>query len=86
MLWLLGGGNPARSCWWHVTELTLDHLRPSPAWKREGEELELAKACEAEIRRRLRKQRERQRKQAEQQLLLAEVKAELQADTRGGEK
>ena len=30
--WLNAGGDPARSCWWHITEITMDHLRPSPAW------------------------------------------------------
>lgn len=53
-LWLVGGGDPARSCWWHVTEITLDHLRPSPEWKRQGDELQLAKDCEAAIRKGLR--------------------------------
>src|ERR1017187_6298856 len=48
--WLSGGGDPARSCWWHITEITLDHLRPSPEWIKQGEELQLAKECEAEIR------------------------------------
>ena len=55
--WLTGGGDPARSCWWHVTEITLDHLRPSPEWKKQGDELQLAKECEAEIRKGLRKSR-----------------------------
>jgi hypothetical protein len=53
--WLAGGGNPARSCWCHVTEITLDHLRPSPKWKKQGHELQLAKDCEAEILKGLRK-------------------------------
>gem|GEM_PF-1603258 len=48
-LWLSEGGDPARSCWWQVVELTLDHLRPSPEWKRQMAELQLAKECEAEI-------------------------------------
>jgi len=29
------GGAPERQYWWHVTEMTLDHLRPSPQWVRE---------------------------------------------------
>lgn len=49
--WVAGGGDPARQCWWYVTEITLDHLRPSPKWKKENEELELAKECEAMIER-----------------------------------
>ena len=32
--WLNGGGDPTRKFWWHVTEITLDHLRPSPQWKK----------------------------------------------------
>jgi hypothetical protein len=51
--WLSGGGDPARSCWWHITEITLDHLRPSPAWKKQMADLHLAKECEAEIKKRL---------------------------------
>jgi hypothetical protein len=41
--WLAGGGDPARSYWWHVTEIMPDHLRPSPVWKKQGEDLQLAK-------------------------------------------
>lgn len=78
--WLSGGGNPARSCWWHITEITLDHLRPSPEWQRQGEELELAKACEAEIRKGLKRLKERKRREIEKQLLLAEVARELTAE------
>ena len=37
----------ARQFWWHVTEITLDHLRPSPEWKKAMAELELAKSREA---------------------------------------
>ena len=33
--WLANGGDPARACWCAVAELTLDHLRPSPAWKQQ---------------------------------------------------
>jgi hypothetical protein len=44
--WLSGGGDPGQEYWWHVTELTLDHLRPSPKWINEGEELALAKEYE----------------------------------------
>ena len=32
--WVAGGGDPARQCWWYVTEITLDHLRPSPHSRR----------------------------------------------------
>jgi hypothetical protein len=51
--WLTKGGDPGRSCWCPVTEITLDHLRPSPAWEKQRAELQLAKECEAEIRKRL---------------------------------
>lgn len=51
--WLDGGGDPAHECWWDVTELTLDHLRASPEWQKQMAELQLAKDCEAEIKRRL---------------------------------
>jgi len=50
--WINSGGDLARQFWWHVTEITLDHLRPSPEWKKAMEELELAKNCEAATRRR----------------------------------
>ena len=36
-LWLAGGNNPLDNCWWHITQITLDHLRPSPKWKRQLE-------------------------------------------------
>jgi hypothetical protein len=64
--WLTGGGDPARSCWWHVTEITLDHLRSSPEWKKQMAELQLVKEAETEIRRRLNVLEEKKR-------LLAEV-------------
>jgi hypothetical protein len=60
-------GDPARSCWWHITEITLDHLRPSPAWKKQMADLQLAKDCEAEIRKGLRKLH-RARREKEMQL------------------
>jgi hypothetical protein len=81
--WLSGGGDPARSCWWHVTEVTLDHLRPSPEWIKQGEELELAKACEAEILKGLRVLAKKKRAQAEQREIFDEVAA--WAQTAGGQ-
>jgi hypothetical protein len=64
------GGDAARSCWWHITEITLDHLRPSPEWKRQSDELQLAKDCEAEIRKGLKKlQRARLEKEMQLQLV-----------------
>jgi hypothetical protein len=83
--WLLGGGDPARSCWWHVTEITLDHLRPSPEWIKQGEELELAKECEAEIRKRLKILHRKKREQAEQTQMLAEVADLFQSELKGGQ-
>ena len=74
--WLSGGGDPAQEWWWHVTELTLDHFRPSPKWKNENEELELAKDCEAMIERGLEDLAKRRRKEQEKMRLLQEV-AEL---------
>jgi len=67
--WLVDGGNPAKNCWWHVTELTLDHLRPAPAWQKQMADLQLAKEVEAEIRKRLKKQRKEK--------LQAELKLEM---------
>lgn len=71
--WLAAGGDPARSYWWHVTEITLDHLRPSPEWKKQGWELQLAKDCEAEIREGLRRLAKKKQAQAEQQRIFDEV-------------
>ena len=48
--WLSSGGDPARSSWCHVTDITLNFLRPSPEWKKQMDELQLAKDCEADIR------------------------------------
>ncbi len=59
--WLSDGGDPARERWWHVTEVTLDHFRPSPKWIREGENLERARDCEAVADRRQRKEEEKMR-------------------------
>ena len=83
--WLSGGGDPARSCWWHVTEITLDHLRPSPEWIKQGEELQLAKECEAEIRKGLKVLAQKKREQAEQQEMLAEVAESCRAASNGGQ-
>jgi hypothetical protein len=74
--WVAGGGDPARQCWWYVTEITLDHLRPSPKWKKENEELELAKECEAMIERGLEKLAKQRREQQYKMRLPREV-AEL---------
>ncbi|PAW76247.1 MAG: hypothetical protein B9S33_21010 [Pedosphaera sp. Tous-C6FEB] len=71
--WLSGGGDPTRCCCWHVTEVTLDHLRPSPEWKKEGEMLQLVKEAEAAIRRGLRRLAERRKQEADQLQLLREV-------------
>jgi hypothetical protein len=78
--WLSGGGDPARSCWWHVTEISLDHVRPSPEWKKQGDELQLAKECEAAIRKRLKELAKRKAHRAEQLRLVGEVADLLQAE------
>jgi hypothetical protein len=78
--WLSGGGEPSRSCWWHVTEITLDHLRPSPEWKKQGDELKLAKDCEAAIRTRLTAQTKLKVERAIQLSMLEEVANPFRAD------
>jgi hypothetical protein len=75
--WLAGGGDPARKFWWHVTEITLDHLRPSPQWKRAMEELQLAKECEAATRRGLKELAERRKEEAEKHRMLREALEEM---------
>jgi hypothetical protein len=78
--WLSGGGDPARTCWWHITEITLDHLRPSPEWKKQMAELQLAKDCEAEIRKGLKLLAKRKQHEAEQRKMVAEVADLFQAE------
>jgi len=80
--WLNAGGDPARSCWWHITEITMDHLRPSPALVKQMAELQLAKECEAEIRKGLKALAAKRKKQAEMLKMLAEVADSLK--TEGG--
>jgi hypothetical protein len=75
--WLCGGGDPSRSCWWHVTEITLDHLCPSPVWKKQMEELEMAKEAEAAIRSGLKQLAKQKLEKTEQLRLLREVANEM---------
>jgi hypothetical protein len=75
--WVASGGDPARKCWWHVTEITPDHLRPSPQWKRAMEEIQLAKECEAATRRGLKELAERRKAEAEKHRMLREVLEEM---------
>ena len=75
--WLNNGGDPNRDCWCHVTEITLNHLRPSPEWKMRLAELELVKDVESEIRKGLRRLAKRDRAKAEQLRLVVEVADEL---------
>jgi hypothetical protein len=75
--WVASGGDLARKFWWHVTEITLDNLRPSPQWKIAMEELQLAKECEAATRRGLKELAERRRQEAEKHRMLREVLEEL---------
>jgi hypothetical protein len=77
--WLSGGGDSARSCWWQITEISLDHVRPSPEWKRQGEELQLVKDCELVIRKRLKELAKRKAHRAEQLRLVGEVADLFQA-------
>lgn len=56
-----------------MTEVTLDHLRASPEWKKQGEELEAVKEAEVLIRRGLGRLAERRNVGAEKLRLLAEV-------------
>ena len=74
--WIVGGGDPKRHYWWHVTEITLDNLRPSPKWKQENEDLKLAKECEALVQRGLTKAANEKRNRDEKMRMLREV-AEL---------
>ena len=80
--WLNAGGDPNRTCWWHITEITMDHLRPSPALVKQMAELQLAKECEAEIRNGLKALAAKRKKQAEMLKMLAEVADSLK--TEGG--
>jgi len=57
--WLDSGGHPAHECWWDITEITLDHLRPSPEWQKQMTELQTAKDAEAESKRRLKARKPR---------------------------
>jgi hypothetical protein len=60
-----------------ITEITLDHLRPSPEWKKQMDELQLAKDCEQEIQQeileRLKLLAKRKNAASERQRMLAEV-------------
>jgi hypothetical protein len=60
-----------------ITEITLDHLRPSPDWKKQMDELQLTKDCEQEIQqeilKRLKLLAKRKNAAGERQRMLAEV-------------
>ena len=75
--WLSGGGDPARSCWWHITEITLDHLRQSPTCEKQMADLKMAKGAEAAIRKGLKALAKRKQEKAERLRLLQECAAEL---------
>jgi len=77
--WLASGGHPARSCWWHVTEIALEHLRPTPEWIKREKELDEAKRRDAQDHKRLRLEAEKERAEARKMELLEEVAAELRA-------
>jgi hypothetical protein len=80
--WLASGGDPARKFWWHVTEITLDHLRPSPQWKKAMEELQLAKECEAATRHGLKELAERRKQEAEKHRMLREAVEDMRLGAR----
>ncbi|NBV24901.1 MAG: hypothetical protein EBS05_23650 [Proteobacteria bacterium] len=71
--WLSSGGSSERKSWWHVTKVTLDHLRPSPEWENEGKMLQQVKASEGAIRKGLRRQAELRKWEGEHFQLLREV-------------
>lgn len=75
--WLAARGNPERSCWWTVLELELDHLRVSPRWRQQMQELELAKECEAAIQMGEQKLARQILKREQKQRLLKEVAVEF---------
>jgi hypothetical protein len=77
---LSGGGDPARSCWWHITEITRDHLRPSPEYKIPEDKLQFVKEYEAQICARLRKLARRKMERAELLSLLAEVAGQFRGE------
>ena len=81
-LWLACGYNPLDDCWWHITEISLGHLRPSPQWKKQMEELQLAKECEAAIRKGLKVFAKRRHEEEEKYRLLQAVADELQEQNR----
>lgn len=62
---------------WHVTQLTLDHLRPSPEDAKQAEELQLVKDVESAIRKGLRKQKRAEEKHQAMLRLLDEAAAEF---------
>ncbi len=80
--WRSAGGHPARSCWWQVAELTLDHLRPSPACKQRVAALLAAQLRDAQARQRRKAQQAAARAGAEQLEVLLEVAASFAREGR----
>ncbi|HWD20818.1 MAG TPA: hypothetical protein VHB20_16240 [Verrucomicrobiae bacterium] len=78
LAWLADGRDPKREYWWHVTELTLDHFRPSPKWIQDGIDLAEAKKQDAIEARGLKDLAERLRQQEDKMRMLREVIAEWQ--------
>ena len=58
-------------------QITLDHLRPSPEWKKQVDELQLAKECEAEIRKGIKALAKRRSKEEKWQRLIQKVADEF---------
>lgn len=71
--WIAEHGDSDRPYWWHVTEITLDHFRPSPDWLRQGETLRRAKEQEAIEARGLIELAKRRKAEEEKMRMLREV-------------
>jgi hypothetical protein len=69
--WINSGGDLARKFWWHVTEITLDHLRPSPEWKKAMQELASSKSFGATRRRRPDEEKHRMLREVIEELAFA---------------
>jgi hypothetical protein len=74
--WFTASRRPGRECWWDVTELTLDHLRPSAAWKKQMADLQQAKDREVITRINERREKRHARERKYQLELLRESAVE----------
>jgi hypothetical protein len=69
--WIISGGDLARKFWWHVTEITLDHLRPSPEWKKAMQELASLNGFGATRRRKQDEEKHRMLREALEEMTLS---------------